>query len=75
MPEDQSVRGKELCYVQPVHNNRKKRMGAVLICKAEHNIPLKMQSAIRRGKARQLALEEIFLVLILQEDRQESSQG
>lgn len=50
-------------------------MGAVLICKVEHNIPPKMQSAIRRGKARQLALEEIFLVLILQEDRQESSQG
>lgn len=32
-------------------------------------------SELEEEKARQLALEEIFLVLILQEDRQESSQG
>lgn len=63
MPEDQSARGKELCYVQPVHNNRKKRMGAVLICKAEHNIPPKMQSAIRRGKSQAISFgRDIFSV-------------
>lgn len=33
------------------------------------------QEEQQQEKARQLALEEIFLVLILQEDRQESSQG
>lgn len=50
-------------------------MGAVLICKAEHNIPPKMQSAIRRGKSQAISFGRDILVLILQEDRQESSQG